>query len=231
MGNGQFTKELWKNPDFRAHMIEVHKGQKAWNKGLTAEKDNRIPRYWLGKKRPLEIEKMRKANTGRKRIFSEEHKENLRKVVKRGEDNSLWKGRTKKVCPICGTVFEVRPSRENRVHCGHRCAMLGPRNPNWKNGITSLLTRIRKSFKYRQWRSDIFTRDDFTCQECGRRGCYLEAHHTPLDFTDIMELNDIKTYEQAMDCEELWNINNGITLCEGCHNETKLGRPKVNIGG
>jgi len=27
----------------------------------------------------------------------------------------------------------------------------------------------------------------------------------------------IKTFEQALTCEELWNINNGETLCKKCH--------------
>src|ERR1035437_7744346 len=36
----------------------------------------------------------------------------------------------------------------------------------WKGGISDLRDLIRHSFKYRQWRSDCFTRDDFTCQEC-----------------------------------------------------------------
>lgn len=150
VGNGQFTKELWKNPDFRAHMIEAHKGHEPWNKGLTADKDNRIPRYWLGKKRSPEIiEKMRQANIGRKRIFSEEHKENLRKVAKRGEDNPLWKGRTKKTCPVCRKIFEVKPSRRNRICCSHHCAMLGPRNFNWKNGRKPSKEHIRKSLRRR----------------------------------------------------------------------------------
>jgi len=91
---------------------------------------------------------------------------------------------------------------------------------NWNGGKSSLTKRIRYSFKYRQWRSDVFTRDDFTCQECDRRGGDLEAHHIKI-LADILEFNDVKTFDQAMKCEELWNINNGITLCLRCHNLTK----------
>ena len=97
----------------------------------------------------------------------------------------------------------------------------GEKNINWKGGITPLIMRIRNNFKYRQWRSDVFTRDDFTCQKCNHRGSYLEAHHSEITFSDIMELNDIKTFEQAMACEEFWNINNGITLCRKCHDLVK----------
>ena len=31
---GKKTKELWRNPEYRKHMSEVHKGQIAWNKGI-----------------------------------------------------------------------------------------------------------------------------------------------------------------------------------------------------
>jgi hypothetical protein len=90
----------------------------------------------------------------------------------------------------------------------------------WKGGITPLRMQIRASFRYRQWISDVFTRDDFTCQECGKRGGTLNAHHIKPFFL-ICEENKIITYEQALDCEELWNINNGKTLCERCHSKTK----------
>ncbi len=98
--------------------------------------------------------------------------------------------------------------------------MIGEKNKNWKGGITSLNKLIRVCFEYRQWRSDVFTRDDFTCRECGEKGCYLEAHHIKL-FIDILEEYNIKTIEEAKNCSELWNINNGITLCKKCHNKTK----------
>jgi hypothetical protein len=97
----------------------------------------------------------------------------------------------------------------------------GEKNPNWKGGITLLVLQIRKSFKYRQWRSDVFTRDNFTCQDCGNdKGGNLEAHHCLKSFSDILEEYKIKTIEDALNCEELWNINGGTTLCEGCHRET-----------
>jgi hypothetical protein len=100
----------------------------------------------------------------------------------------------------------------------------GEKNPAWKGGISPLEARIRRSFKYRQWRSDVFTRDNFTCQEqeCGdNKGRNLEAHHIK-PFALIMRENTIKTFEEAMNCEELWNINNGITFCKSCHRSSPL---------
>ena len=92
---------------------------------------------------------------------------------------------------------------------------------NFKNYITPLNKLIYHSLKYRQWRSDIFERDNYTCQKCGVKNgngktVYLEAHHIKR-FSKIMKENKIKSIEQAMSCEELWNINNGLALCKNCH--------------
>src|SRR4030042_2238788 len=98
----------------------------------------------------------------------------------------------------------------------------GEKSYLWRGGITSLRKQIRSCFKYRQWRSDVFTRDDFTCQECGKRGGNLEAHHDPKTFSQILKEYNIKTLEDALVCEELWNINGGKTLCKKDHNGTKI---------
>jgi len=38
----------------------------------------------------------------------------------------------------------------------------------------------------------------------------------------------ILSKEEALSCDELWNINNGRTLCIGCHKKTDTyGRPKT----
>ena len=95
-------------------------------------------------------------------------------------------------------------------------ALRGEKGSNWKGGITPLAKRIRGCFRYRLWISDVFTRDDFTCQRCSKRGGDLEAHHLK-GFATIIEENQIKTFEQAINCAELWNINNGITYCVPCH--------------
>lgn len=97
---------------------------------------------------------------------------------------------------------------------------------NWKGGTTDLRRRIMVSYKYRQWRSDVFTRDDYTCQHCGKRGVFIEADHIKLFSLIIKEFN-IKNVDEALLCEELWNINNGRTLCKKCHNKTKYGREKI----
>ena len=97
---------------------------------------------------------------------------------------------------------------------------MGDKNPSWRGGITPLDWEIRKSYLYRQWRSDVFTRDNFTCVLCGdKTGNTIEADHIK-SFALILREKQIKNMEQAVNCEELWNINNGRTLCKSCHRKT-----------
>lgn len=86
-------------------------------------------------------------------------------------------------------------------------------------GKSKLQDIIRHCYRYRQWRSDVYTRDDFICQMCGERGGRLNADHLK-PFSAIINENKIVTLDQAFNCEELWNINNGRTLCLGCHKKT-----------
>lgn len=97
----------------------------------------------------------------------------------------------------------------------------------WKGGVTKLAAKIRKSFEYKQWRLNVFQKDNWTCQECGKRGVYLNIHHYPREFYQILENNNIKTLIGALHCKELWDIDNGVTLCRSCHEFTKPGRPKI----
>jgi len=94
------------------------------------------------------------------------------------------------------------------------------RHWNWKGGITALDKIIRNSLLYRQWRMAIFERDNWTCQFCWERGGRLVAHHLkPL--SQIIEENLLVILEEGIEkCDELWDLDNGITLCEGCHSLT-----------
>lgn len=128
-----------------------------------------------------------------------------------------------------------KPSKETRKKLSQNSARhwLGKKRPDvsgekhhlWKKERTPRLTKnlIRQDFKYRQWRSDVFTRDGYACVICGRKqevSGRLEADHYPKSFADILSEYRIKTAEEALKCEELWNINNGRTLCQDCHKET-----------
>jgi 5-methylcytosine-specific restriction endonuclease McrA len=88
---------------------------------------------------------------------------------------------------------------------------------NWKGGVTPVRKMIRNSVKYKEWRTKVFERDNWTCQNCKKKGVYIEADHYPDPFCKICERNNIETLEDAMECKELWQISKGRTLCKKCH--------------
>lgn len=103
----------------------------------------------------------------------------------------------------------------------------GCKHYNWKGGITELNNKIRNCEKYRHWRLSIFKRDFYSCQSCKYHGKNIHADHIK-PFYLIVKENNIKTLEQAIDCEELWSLENGRTLCVSCHKQTGTwGRNKL----
>ena len=90
----------------------------------------------------------------------------------------------------------------------------GPNNYRWNGGSSRLNVAIRRLTEHRRW-MDAVVRRDGTCSTCGA-DTDLEAHHiTP--FAVIIAEHGITTREQARECASLWDLSNGITLCERCH--------------
>lgn len=89
----------------------------------------------------------------------------------------------------------------------------------WKGGFLPLKILIRSSFEYRQWRTNVFIRDNRTCQWCNQYRGNLNADHIK-PFSQILEENKIDSLEKALACAELWDIKNGRTLCKDCHKTT-----------
>jgi 5-methylcytosine-specific restriction endonuclease McrA len=95
-----------------------------------------------------------------------------------------------------------------------------------RNLISSIAELIRKSSQYKVWREFVFKRDDFTCQLCTERGGKLNADHIK-QFALILLENDVKTFEDALNCAALWDTTNGRTLCEACHKKTPTFARKI----
>jgi len=178
-------------------------------------------------------------------------------VHRLGKDASRWKGGpVKRICLYCGGEFWCKRG-SNQKYCSKKCAFKSPYRKkypshfgknasNWQGGLTSLTQRIRHLPEYFQWRLDVFQKDDYTCQRCSARSgngkaVYLEAHHTPKTFAEILsefleEYNQFSPYDDkdtlvrlAMKYEPFWDINGGETLCEKCHDLTKKGRRKNEV--
>lgn len=92
----------------------------------------------------------------------------------------------------------------------HPCYKVNKKHPLHKS--------IRETFKYKEWRKKVFERDNYSCVLCLSKG-YLEADHI-VRFIDIINKYNIISVESSLLCEELFDLNNGRTLCRECHIKT-----------
>ena len=126
-----------------------------------------------------------------------------------------------RICKQCNTKFKGRRSnkfcsqrhywdflKKSGIKPPSRKGVKSPRAGNkawnWKGGITPERKKAYFSKEYKQWRSDVFQRDNWTCQTCGARG-YVEAHHIK-DWARFPQLRYV--------------LDNGVALCRECHKLT-----------
>ena len=88
------------------------------------------------------------------------------------------------------------------------CTARGISREEWDGFVISERQQDWGSEEAGEWRKLVFERDDYTCQDCGDRGVYLEAHHIK-EWINYPELR--------------LDVDNGLTLCKKCHNKTKRG--------
>lgn len=113
-----------------------------------------------------------------------------------------------------------KPPRTNEHRENNAVHSRGANSHWWKDGRTELKKQIKNLVLYREWREAVFRRDNWTCVWCQVRGrTELSPDHIkPL--SQILDENNITTQEDAKNCSELWDVNNGRTLCHPCHKKT-----------
>ena len=111
-----------------------------------------------------------------------------------------------------------RFAKGNNSHLGFKHSIetrekISATKNGFKLGITEM---IRKLPEYGVWRLTIYIRDNFECKSCMKHGGKLNAHHLKSLKKIILE-NKIDSLKKALECKELWDTDNGVTLCPDCH--------------
>ena len=139
------------------------------------------------------------------RKFTEEHKKKLSEAHL-GKRHEAWnKNRKMNDYPQCGykNGHKSYLTENSKIKIGlavrKRYDIIGRK-------LHSRSYHIANSKEYKQWRISVFIRDNFTCQNCQIRGVYLEAHH-------------IKSWAHYPELR--YDVENGVTLCRGCHKLTR----------
>mgnify|MGYP001612041333 CR=1 FL=1 len=212
-----------------------------WNKGKKTGYNSKQAEKVKGRKhteeelkkmrgRKLSKEVLEKITTINRKLFagkplSEEHKKKISEAHKKSGHkwpSPLGKKKSdiaKEKMKIFHTGKRATTETKRKMSWSHLGKHDGEKHPNWKGGITPVNQQIRHSLEYHFWRSDCFGRDKFTCQECKIRNVRLVVDHIK-PFAVIIAEYKITSLEEALNCEELWDINNGRTLCDDCHKQT-----------
>ncbi len=127
-----------------------------------------------------------------------------------GKNSPRWSKVTKN-CEWCDKEYETYLCLENETRfCSKECRnnwqsemMKGENHYNWRGGTTSERASDMISREYKEWRKEVFERDEYTCQNCGdKKGGNLRAHH-------------LAGWSKNPDLRH--EVSNGITLCDDCH--------------
>jgi len=175
------------------------------------------PTWWMkrGLSNPMQ---------GKKTSENVNHKKAM--AMLRGKNNPAYKNGFAK-CIDCGKTL-------NHYFTGISCRVCSglkrraENHHNWRGGITPFYKQVRECTKYKNWLNSCLVRDDYTCQECGIKGGDLAVDHIK-QFALIVLENNIQTLEDAESCIELWNTDNGRTLCINCHKLTNTYGAKVKL--
>lgn len=138
-----------------------------------------------------------KDNKQRRAETSERAKENI---------GTNSKGRKRLIANMQTEEYRKKASKAKKGAKNGMYGVRGDKHPKWNAELTDEERMIKRAYpEYTEWRMQVFERDEYTCQICGdNKGGNLVAHH----------LNGYHWDKKAR-----VDINNGVTLCESCHND------------
>lgn len=174
--------------------------------------------FWFKK---YKIKSRTYSDAGKGRVFSEEH----RSKISKSNSKPHTEERKKKISKshLGKKIGNEHKEKIRNKFIGLR---IGNKHPMWRGGLSTMRNRLRQSCEYRNWRKIVYERDNYICQLCNSERKYLNCHHIET-FSSIVEKYSLKSYDDYLNCEILWSIDNGITLCKDCHDSIK-GKEKEN---
>lgn len=123
-------------------------------------------------------------------------------AIKRGEGKYCSRS-----CSLSAPVTEAHRKHLSESHKGSRCA-------TWRGGVTKQYAKRFANYKWKALKSEIYKRDNYTCQSCLKRlpSRQLGCHH-------LIPYRYCNGNEEAF---LYWNITvnspaNLVTLCLSCH--------------
>ena len=193
-------------------------------KPFTEEHRKNIGKAKMGNKNPM----FGKAtwNKGKVGIYSDEYRRKISEGKKKNPTR-YWLGKKRPEISTWLKQFSKGRTPWNKGMPNPN--FQGENNPCWKGGVTPIYDRIRKLPEYKEWRTLIYERDNYTCQGCGsKKSGTFNAHHINTFIELIAEF--LKEYDQfssfedtdtlvrlAMKWKPFWDISIGITYCKKCH--------------
>ena len=166
--------------------------KKVSKKCLTCKNTFLISKYEIGRGRGKFCSKSCCVRYFKINGLTQKHKD---KISSSGKKTSYWNNLSD---------FEKDKYKKHLSNCRK-----GSKHYNWKGGISDNNMRLRNTCDLIKWRKSVFTRDNFTCVDCGSIE-NLNAHH----------IKEFILYPKLR-CK----LSNGKTLCRRCHLKYHKHRP------
>jgi hypothetical protein len=138
-------------------------------------------------------------------------------------------------CIVCDKPFKVNftERKRGRKFCSRRCmgryysqSKIGVNNPSYKDGKNKerLLERdaYRATIEYKDFIKTVFIRDKMKCVICGIKRKRIKNGRGKNNNLTVHHKKSWKDYPELR-----YDINNGVTLCKGCH--SRVHNPKKYI--
>lgn len=144
-------------------------------------------------------------------FFGKHHSDETKQLISDSQtgDDNYWRksGETNHAAIAAMTKKRMGMDRTEEERIKISCTLRNISIDEFDGFVSGERKKFVASSAYIKWRTSVFERDDYTCQECSNRGGHLNVHH-------------LLPYKDYPDEQFSLNMMNGITLCRKCHEKT-----------